>query len=339
MAILTPKTLGLIAIAVILAGLFFMYQAQQPEPIRVALSPEPNQSMMANLLDPEFKTEHRTPVSLIPTPWPDIMQAVASGRADLGFATQIDLRARPQDEKDPLQLVYPAFAFKDGGFVAYKAEVPELDRMMIRAVQASTVWRWLDFRIGVQRDSIFEVMLFHLATTHGASFDKVNKVYMQIEQGLPAAREDRVDIAPAGGIPPAEKQRGARAVLTMADLGFADITAFIVRKSVYERRFRQIEAVIEMWFDSVNHVFSDLAANSKVSLAYLNSHAPKPYTAEEYRAKLSEEYFPRTRLKARAELIDRSGHFSVQTMGPVIDAYWKHKRSRKESAQLQQVPR
>jgi ABC-type nitrate/sulfonate/bicarbonate transport system substrate-binding protein len=339
MAIFTPKTLGLVGLVVIAVTLFLIYDARQSKPIRVALSPEPNQSMMAVLADPQFKRKSRTRVSLMPMPWPDITQAVESGRVDIGFASYIEYIEKYQRTEDPLEFVYPAYAFKDGTFITYKADVPKLDSLTVRAPQGVAVWQWLDYRIGIQLDSVFEMMLFHLANTHGASFDQVNKVYMRIEQGLTAVEQGLVDIAPSGRISIAEVEKnGGRAVLTMSDLGFADITGFIVKRSVYQRRAEAIENVIRMWFDAVAYVLRDIDKNSKASLDYLNSHASKRYTLEEFKADLSKEYFPTSHVEARLQLIEQTGRFSARTIGAVVNDYWMHKHRRQVPAELPRFP-
>jgi hypothetical protein len=334
MPVLTPKVLGLFGIVVIAVALFLIYNAKQREPVRVALSPEPNQSMMANVADPAFKRKYSTRVSLVTTPWQDIMKAVDTGQADIGFASYIEYIEKYQKTEDPLEFVYPAYAFKDGTFISYNADVPSLDSLIVRAPQAVTVWRWLDFRIGIQLDSVFEMMLFHLANTHGDSFERINKVYMRIEQGLAAAEQGLVDIAPAGRVTQEAGKGGARVVLTMSDLGFADITGFIVKKSVYQRRAEHIDNVIRMWFDSVAYVLGDIDKNSKASLEYLNSHAQKRYTLQEFKAELSREYFPTSRPEARAQLIEPSGRFSALTIGAVVNDYWMHKHRRQVPAEL-----
>ena len=336
-AIFTPKTLGLVGIVVIAVTLFLIYDAKQRQPIRVALSPEPNQSMMAAVFDPRFKRKSRTRVSLMPMPWPDIVRAVDTGRADIGFASYIEYIEKYQRTEDPLEFVYPAYAFKDGTFVTYKAAVPKLSGLTVRAPQGEAVWRWLDFRIGIQLNSVFEMMLFHLANTHGASFDHVNKVYMRLEQGLTAAEQGLVDIAPSGRVSIADVEKGGgRAVLTMNDLGFADLTGFIVKKSVYRRRAEQIENTIRMWFDAAAFVL--IENNSKVSLDYLNSHASKHYTLAEFEAELSKEYFPTSYVEARAQLIEPTGKFSALTIGQVVNDYWLHKHRRQAPAQLPTFP-
>ncbi len=56
----------------------------------------------------------------------------------------------------------------------------------------------------------------------------------------------------------------------MDDLGYADITGFVCKKSTFENHKEDIVSVIKIWFDSVRYVLSDIDTNSKNSLDYLN---------------------------------------------------------------------
>jgi hypothetical protein len=271
----------------------------------------------------------------------DILPAVAAPDSpiDLGFATYIEYIQKFQEAADPVLFVTPAFAFTDGTFISYKDDVPRLDGPTIRAWQSTTVWRWLDFRIGAQRASVFELMLFYLAETHGDNFQRLKIVDTPMDEGLAAAEQGSLDITAIGLTPLAEVQkRGGRPVLSMEDLGFADITGFIVKKSIYDSRRREVLDAIRMWFDCVAHVMADIDRNSVHSRAYLDQYGPKRLTLEEYKRALSQEYFPTSRSEARAQLIDRSGRFSAETIGNVANTYLVRIGKRDQKAKLPPIP-
>ena len=46
------------------------------------------------------------------------------------------------------------------------------------------------------------------------------------------------------------KKRGSRVLLTMQEVGFADVTGFLCKRSTFGRRRADIEKLIRMWFDS-----------------------------------------------------------------------------------------
>jgi ABC-type nitrate/sulfonate/bicarbonate transport system substrate-binding protein len=189
--------------------------------------------------------------------------------------------------------------------------------------------------MGAKHDSIFEMMLFYLAKTHGDDIKNLDIVDTPIEDGIDAAEKGRVDIAASGLTPLAEAEsRGARAVLSMDDLGFADITGFVVKKSVYSRRRRDVDNVIVSWFASAAYVLADIDKNSKDSLAWLNRNSAAPISLAEFKKAIAQEYFPLTIGEARTQLIETSGRFSAWTIGRVANDYWIYKEQRKEPAPL-----
>jgi hypothetical protein len=129
----------------------------------------------------------------------------------------------------------------------------------------------------------------------------------------------------------------------MDNLGFADITGFIVKRSFLEKRRSDLEAVIGMWFESVDHVFSNVDANSQATLDYLNKNASTRYTLAEFKRALGAEYLPRSLKEADEQLVQTSGKFparsiavianevlmssgTVRTAAPVPDFSWMSAR-------------
>lgn len=104
-------------------------------------------------------------------------------------------------------------------------------------------------------------------------------------------------------------------MLTMDDLRFADFTGFVVKKSVYEKRRKEVNDLIRMWFDCVDFVYSDIDKHSKDSLAYLDKTASTRYTLDEYKRALSQEYLPRSLAEAKREFTEDSGKFPYREIG------------------------
>jgi ABC-type nitrate/sulfonate/bicarbonate transport system substrate-binding protein len=309
------------------------------------MSPYQDLAMIVNAEPLGLDKKYGTRIELVTMAWEDILPAVASaGRAvDIGFGSYIEYITKYENinagSSDPILFLYPGYVFKGGTFITYNAKVPRLDRATLADPSSDAVRRWLGFRIGAQRGSVYEMMLFHLANTHGADFKRVNIVDTPLDQGFLAAEQGSLDIATAGLTQLTEAQRrGARAVLTMDDLGFADLTGFIIKKSVYERRRKDINNVVRMWFDSVAYVLADIDRNSKNSLAYLDRNASTRYTLDEYKKALSQEYFPTTLAEAKAQLIDPSGRFSAQVIGKTASDYLIQKGTIKGPTPLPRFP-
>jgi ABC-type nitrate/sulfonate/bicarbonate transport system substrate-binding protein len=348
MATVARRTLGpllVFAAAVAGAALFFIYSTAKSDAIRLGISPYQDLAMIVNAEPLGLDKKYGTRLELVTMAWEDILPAVASaGRAiDMGFGGYIEYITKYENinagSSDPILFLYPAYAFKGGTFITYNKEVPKLDRATLEDHRSEAVRRWLGFRIGAQRGSVYEMMLFHLASTHGIDFGNVNVVDTPLDQGFLAAEQGSLDIATAGLTQLTEaERRGAQAVLTMDDLGFADLTGFIVKKSVYEVRRKDVENVVRMWFDSVAYVFADIDRNSKNSLAYLDRNASTRYTLQEYKKALGQEYFPTTLAEAKAQLIDPSGRFSAELIGHAAVQYLVQKGTIKRPVPLPQFP-
>jgi ABC-type nitrate/sulfonate/bicarbonate transport system substrate-binding protein len=286
-----------------------------------------------------------TQLELITMAWEDILPAVASaGRAlDIGFGGYIEYITKyekiNEGSSDPIIFLYPAYAFKGGAFITFKPDVPKLEKASVDDPRSEAVRRWLGLRIGAQRGSVYEMMLFHLASRHGIDFSRVNIIDTPLDQGFLAAQQGSLDISTAGLTQLTETvRRGGRAVLTMDDMNFADLTGFIVKKSTYDRNRRDIENVIRMWFDSVAYVLSDIDRNSKFSLAYLDRSASTRYTLEEYKRALSQEYFPTSLAEAKKDFIDASGRFSAVAIGETANKFLLQKGTIKRATPLPEFP-
>jgi ABC-type nitrate/sulfonate/bicarbonate transport system substrate-binding protein len=338
--------LGVLAAFAVGIVVFFIYPSSRDDDVvRVGISPYQDLAMIVNAEPLGLYKKYGTRLDLITMPWEDIPPSVATaGRAiDLGFGSFIEYLTKYEHlnggSPDPVLFLYPAYAFKGGAFVTFKKEVPELNLGLVRDTQSPTVRHWLSFRIGAQRGSLYEMMLFDLATTHGVNFADVHIIDTPLDEGFLAAEQGSLDIAEAGLTQLTEaERRGGRRVLSMEDLGFADLTGFIVKKSVYEQRKRDIDNVIRMWFDSVAYVLSNVDQNSKDSLSYLDRMASTRYTLDEYKKALSQEYFPTTLAEARAQLVDASGKFSSVTIGDLANKFLVLQGTIKKATPLPKFP-
>lgn len=348
MAALARKSVAWLALAIVViaaAVILFQYRGSNRDAIRVGISPYQDLAMIVNAEPLGLYKKYGTQLDLVTMPWEDILPAVASaGRAvDIGFGGYIEYITKYEKinagTSDPIIFLYPVYAFKGGAFISYKADVPRLDHAAVSDPRSEAVRKWLSFRIGAQRGSVYEMMLFHLANTHGVDFTLVNIIDTPLDQGFLAAEQGSLDIATAGLTQLTEAaRRGARTVLTMDDMGFADLTGFIVKKSVYDRRRNDIENVVRMWFDCVAYVLTDIDKNSKASLSYLDKNASTRYSLEEYKRALSQEYFSTSLSEARTQLIDPSGRFSAEVIGRAANDYLLKKGTIKQPTPLPQFP-
>ncbi|MDB5470163.1 MAG: hypothetical protein JWR84_1723 [Caulobacter sp.] len=323
-------TFGLGLLAIVAATLFWLNRAAEPahSPLRIAMAPYQDLAMIVNAEPLGLEKKYGTDIELITMGWEDISPAVASaGRAaDIGFASYTEYLTKYEKlndgSSDPVLFIFPLYAFKGGAFVTFDPNMPRLDREAISQPGSPAVRQVLSGRLGAQKASVYEMMLHDLATRQGMDPTKLRIIDTPLDQGFLAAENGDLDIAEAGLTQLTEAgRRGGRLVFNMEDLGFADITGFIVKKSVYDSRRKDVENVIRMWFDSVDYVYRDIDTNSAVSLAYLNKNASTRYTLAEYKAALSQEYLPQSVAQAKSTFVVTDAPFSATRIGTSVNRY------------------
>jgi ABC-type nitrate/sulfonate/bicarbonate transport system substrate-binding protein len=258
--------------------------------------------------------------------WEDILPAVASAgqTVDVGFGSLTEYLTKysklNEGNPDPILFVQPLYVYNGGGFVALDPKIKPLDATALKDPQA--VATFLNYRIGAQKQSIYEMMLFTLAHRANIPISSLKVYDMPLNDGLLALQSGSLDVSAAGltQVNEAEKRNG-RLVLSMEDGGFADITGFIVRKSTLDAKRAQIENLIRIWFDCVNYVLSDPQNNSTNSLAYLRKNAATQYTYEEYSTALSQEYFPRSLAELQTGLLASGSKYDFARISGEIIAY------------------
>lgn len=312
-----------VAIAVLA---FAFWPSSNSRALRVGLSPYQDLAMIVNIKPLGLEKKYGTDVELITLPWEELLPSVATvGRGlDVGFASYAEYLTKYNNlntgTSDPILFVYPLYVFKGGAFVTFKADIPTLSGSGLG--DKELVQKVLQSKIGAQKKSIYEMMLFRLAVIGGEDPKKLQIIDTPLDQGFIAAEQGSLDAASAGLTQITEAQRrNGRVILTMDDLKFADFTGFIVKKSVYVAREKDIKNLINMWFESVDFVYRDLDKNSAASLAYLNSQASTRYTLDEYKRALSQEFLPRSVAEAEKQFVDDGGMFPVRTIRGTVLQY------------------
>lgn len=294
--------------------------------LSVAIAPYQDIAMLVTAPAMGYDTTNGVKLDLKTMAWEDILTAVGSagGTVDIGFGSLAEYLTKQENlnrgNVDSVLFIYPLYVYRGGGFASFNPRVPVIDLTSVR--DSAKVRQFLSFRIGAQRNSIYEMILDGLAARVGDT-KAVSRVHdTPLNEGLLAAEHGSIDVTAAGLTQLAEASKhGGRAVLIMDDLGFADITGLICRKSICEQKRAQIEAMIRAWFKSVDYVLTDLDHNSTFSLKYLVDKSATKYTLDQYKSALSQEYFPRTVDEARASFLTRGGRYDAAQIGAQMAEY------------------
>ena len=210
--------------------------------------------------------------------------------------------------------------FHGGAFVTFNPKVPALDAEKIK--DPALVRKFLSCKIGAQKNSLWHMLLWLLASNAGVKFSSIPVIDTTMNDGLLAAENGSLDVTEAGLTQRTEAlKRHGRVVIDMDTANLVDFTGFICKESVYKQRKKDIESLIKMWFESVNYVLSDLNHHSTDALAYLKTNASTQYTVEEFGNALSQEYFPRSIHETQANIVSSKGKYSIERFSKLCSQY------------------
>jgi hypothetical protein len=315
--------LGLISLFLII---IISCKVGKREKLVLAISPYQDLAMIVNIENLNLEKRYNTQIELQTMVWEDILPAIASsGRTvDVGFASLNEFLTKEnninKNANDSLLFIYPAYIFKGGAFISFDKEVPilKIDNMSDSVI----VKQFLSNKIGAQKNSLYEMMLYTLALRNNININELKIYDTPLNDGILAAQNGSVKIACAGLTQLTEaKKYNARVVLSMDDFGFADATGFVCKQSTLKSKKKEIEALINMWFDCVDYVMEDIDNNSKFSLKYLDEKAATKYTLDQYKTALSQEYFPKTIEEVKKEIISDSGKYSYRRISEDVSNY------------------
>jgi hypothetical protein len=313
-------------ILILCLSLFLFNSCNKENKLKVAISPYQDIAMIVNIPNLNLDKKYDLNIELLTMNWEDILPAISSAgmTADIGFGSLTEYLTKVnnlnENSKDPVLFIYPAYIYKGGGFITFKNDIPVINNTNL--INENDINTFFNNKIGAQKNSIYEMMLFSLAKRNHIEIKTLKLFDIPMNEGLLATQNGSLDITSAGltQITEAFKNKG-RIILTMDDLGFADITGFICKKSIYETRKKDIDNFLKMWFECVDFVMQDIEKNSKVSLDYLDKKAATKYTLEQYKTALSQEYFPRNMQEVDKNIISDKGKFNYNRISDDIIDY------------------
>ena len=295
-------------------------------PLRVGIAPYQEMALLINDKSSEFQKEYGIKLELMTLPWEELLPAVASGgqTIDVTFASLPDYLAKTENLNtqgdDPILFVYPAWNFHGGGIISFNPSMPSLNTHNVKNIDL--VKKFFNFKIGVQTNSVFHMLLWLLAHNSGIKFSDIHLIDTTLNDGMLAVLNGTLDGAGAG-LPQATEtiKRHGRVVLTLDTLDFTDVGGFVCKESTYKKRKKEIESLIRTWFDSTNYVLSDLDHNSNTSIDYLKANASTKYTLAEFKNALAHEYIAKSIAEANKEVVFGEGKYSIAHLFPLCNQY------------------
>jgi ABC-type nitrate/sulfonate/bicarbonate transport system substrate-binding protein len=315
-----------ITVAIVVAIIACRSSVTGNRTLRVAIAPYQDLAILTTHRQLNLDQTYGTSIELVTLQWEDIVPALGSaGRTiDVGFGSVIEFLTKYDnlngDGSDPLVYVFPCYAFKGLGYVTFNPTVPDLTDQA--SPSSETIKAFLKYRIGAQKNSMFDMMIYVLGKKVGLKRTDIHVVDTTMDDGFLAAQAGSIDIVAAGVTQRHEAlERGGRLVLAMEKLGFADLTGLICKRSVLETRRKDIENLLRIWFDCVNFVYSDLDRNSEIPLSYLAKNSATKFTVASYKKALEAAFLPRSLSEAEKELVDPSGRYSIRRISSDVSSY------------------
>jgi ABC-type nitrate/sulfonate/bicarbonate transport system substrate-binding protein len=203
--------------------------------LTVAISPYQDIAMIVNIENLELEKKYNTEVDLQTMNWEDILPAIASSgkTVDIGFGSLVEYLTKAnninKDTKDPLLFIYPAYIYKGGGFITFIQNIPIINSTNFN--DTSIVKSFLQNKIGAQKNSLYEMLLFNLARKNNVPYKDLKIFDTPMNDGLLATQNGSLDISSAGltQITEALKNNG-RVVLTWTTWGLQMLQDSFVKK-------------------------------------------------------------------------------------------------------------
>jgi hypothetical protein len=317
-------------------------ESAQQTPLKMAISPYQEIALLVNEKPLGLEKKYNVNLELITMPWEDQLPAVASAgqTVDVGFASLSDYLAKSErinsKTDDPVLYLFPSWTFHGGGFISFNAKVAELNPTNIK--DKETVKKFLSYKFGAQKFSPYQMLLWRLANSVNMKLSSLSIVDTTLNEGLLATENGSLDMAAAGLTQRTEAvKRHGRVVLTMDTMGLMDPSGFICKKSVYEKRKREIDALIQIWYECTNYVLSDLDHHSDYTLDYLKKNSSTHYTLDEFKAALSQEYVPKSVEEAKERVGTGESKYSIRAAAKEINEYLVETGAIKEPAKIPEI--
>jgi ABC-type nitrate/sulfonate/bicarbonate transport system substrate-binding protein len=321
------RMVSAVAIVVLVTVCLFSCENKDKKVLKLAISPYQDLAMIENIDQLKLNEKYKVDVKLVTLPWEEIISAIGSvgETVDVGFASYIEYITKSENlnknTTDSILFIYPAYVFAGGGFTTFKNDFPVFTEATVKDTQL--VKKFLSYRIGAQKNSMFDMALYQLANYAKVDIKQLKLTDVSMADGILGLQAGSLDFASAGLTQRNEvEKRGGKVALNFNTLGFADLTGFICKKSVYEKRRTEIEALIKMWFECVDYIMSDVDKHVGIAtLPYLDKNASTKYTIESYKTAISQEVFPRSITEAHALILSDTAHFSGTKIYQAVSNY------------------
>lgn len=316
-----------LAISILLISSCNSCNSNKSKSLKLAISPYQDLAMIENIKQLGLEEKYNVKIDLVTLPWEEIIPSIGSAgeTVDIGFASYVEYITKSENlnknTKDSILFIYPAYVFAGGGFTTFKKDFQVFDKTTVK--DTALLRKFLSYKIGAQKNSMFDMAIYQLANYANVNINDIKLTDIPMSDGILALQSGSLDFASAGLTQRNEvEKQGGKVALSFNTMGFADITGFICKKSVYEKRKKEIESLIKIWYDCVDYILADVDNHVKIAtLPYLDKNASTKYTIESYKEAISQEVFPRSIKESKEIIVSDSAHFSATNIYNTVSDY------------------
>lgn len=160
-------------------------------------------------------------------------------------------------------------------------------------------------RIGVTEGTTFEQTVLDALRVAGMDPKKdVKLVHARPEDNVAAFLSGDLDAFSAGLTERVQAKRyGATELLIGQDVSLPAIDGIIVSRDFAEQHSKEMQKLLDLWFETIRYMDADVGARSSTVRDYLKGKASVDYSAAEYTVAWTFQYFPATRQIAKESFL------------------------------------
>lgn len=242
-------------------------------------------------------------VRIVDLGWSDVPLALASGSIDVAiYNVDSFMSSSEQLRRGGAEVIFyaPLYVWNGAAIMVHGdqgirpagdlAGLPPSDR---RARVRAAMEQLRGKRIGVTTGTTFEQTVLDALRVAGMRPSDVRLINARPEDNLAAFLAGDLD-AFSGGLTERvqARRRGAAELVIGPDVSVPALNGIVARRDFAEAHPREMQQLVDLWFETIRYMQTDLRGRSEVPRSYLRGRASVDYTSDEYAIAWTFDHFP-----------------------------------------------
>jgi len=309
---------GLIGIVLIVGGLAYYGQhdtATNTLAVRYGITPFQDSALPVVASQQGWYQRDHLDVKLVNLGWSDVPLALASRSIDVAlYNFDSYMSSSEQLQKGGAEVVFyaPLYVWNGAAIMVHGdrglAPAGDLSKLSPaeRQEHVKTAMEQLrGKRIGITQGTTFEQTVRDALKAAGMTENDVHLVSARPEDNLAAFLAGDLDAFSAGLTERVQaKRHGAVELVIGPDVSLPAIDGLVARKDFAEAHPKEMQKLVDDWFETIQYMQPDTANRSAGLRSYLQGKASVNYTPEEYSIAWTFQHFPSDRKGAISDFLD-----------------------------------